>query len=69
MVRCTCVLVFRVRLLLQRQRVLEMADLELSEIAEEPEYLQKPNAHGNYNNAIQDSFDLSLHGDEAVDEP
>ncbi len=69
MVRCTCVLVFRVRLLLQRQRVLEMADLELSEIAEEPEYLQKPKDHCNYYNAIENSFDLALHGDKAVDEP
>jgi hypothetical protein len=46
-----------------------VTDAELREIAEEAEYLQKPEDHGNYNNAIENSFDLPLHGDKAVDEP
>ena len=43
--------------------------MELREIAEKSEYLEKPKDHSNYNNAIEDSFDLPLHGDKAVDEP
>jgi hypothetical protein len=46
-----------------------MTDAELREIVEEPKDLQKPKDYGNYDNTVEDSFDLSLHGDKAVDEP
>jgi hypothetical protein len=46
-----------------------VTDAELREIAEEAEYLEKPEDHGNYDNAVENSFDLPLHGDKAVDEP
>jgi hypothetical protein len=46
-----------------------MADAELSKICEQAEYLQEPKNHGNHHNGVQDSLDLTLHGDEAVHEP
>jgi hypothetical protein len=46
-----------------------MADVKLREIAEEPKYLQKPKNYSNHNNAVEDSLDLPLHGDKAVDKP
>jgi hypothetical protein len=46
-----------------------MADVKLREIVEEPKYLQKPNDHCDYYNCVEDSFDLTLHGDKAVDKP
>jgi hypothetical protein len=58
-----------VRFCLPGERLLRLADVVLGEIAEEPEYLQKPKDHCNYYNAIENSFDLALHGDKAVDEP
>jgi hypothetical protein len=42
---------------------------ELTEIRKEPKYSQKPQNHSNYYDGIQDSLNLALHGDEAVDKP
>jgi hypothetical protein len=46
-----------------------MADTKLRYVADEPEYLQEPNDYGDDYNGIEDSFDLPLHGDKAVDKP
>jgi len=41
----------------------------LGEVPKHPEDLQEPQNHGNHYDAVEDSFDLSLHGDEAVNQP
>jgi hypothetical protein len=46
-----------------------MADSELRDIVHEPIDLEKPNDHGNDYHGIEDSLDLSLHRNEAVDKP
>jgi hypothetical protein len=48
---------------------LSMPDVELGKVAVEAEYLQKPKNHDNHYNGIQDSLDLTLHGDVAVNQP
>jgi hypothetical protein len=59
----------RVRFCIAIERASSMADVKLREIVEEPEYLQKPKDDGNDYDGIEDSFDLSLHRDKAIDEP
>jgi len=59
----------RVRFCIPLVPALLMADAKLREVVDEPKYFQKPNDHGNYDNAIEDSFDLSLHRNETVDKP
>ena len=46
-----------------------MPDVELRDVVEEAEYLEKPQNDDYYNDAIQYSLDLTLHGYEAVDQP
>jgi hypothetical protein len=46
-----------------------MSHTELIKGVEETEYLEKPQNDDDYNNAIQNALDLTLHGDEAVDQP
>jgi hypothetical protein len=46
-----------------------MADVELGNVVHEPEYLQEPNNYRNHYNGIQDSLDLTLHGNEAIYQP
>jgi hypothetical protein len=46
-----------------------MADAELREVVKKIEDLQKPDDYRNYYNGIEDSLDLALHGDKAVDKP
>jgi hypothetical protein len=45
---------------------LSMSNTELRDVLEEAEYIQKPQDNGNHYNAIQDAFDLALHGDIAI---
>jgi hypothetical protein len=46
-----------------------MPDAELGKVLEKTEYLQEPENDDDHYNAIQDSLNLALHGDEAVDKP
>jgi hypothetical protein len=46
-----------------------MPDAELGEVPEKPKNFQEPQNHSNDNDAVQDCFDLALHGDEAIDQP
>src|SRR5580692_5704127 len=46
-----------------------MADAELGQVTKQSEYLQEPQNHGDHYNAVQDSLDLTLHGNEAVNQP
>ena len=46
-----------------------MPDAELIKVVEEAEYLEKPQDDDDYNDAIQDALDLTLHWDKAVDQP
>jgi hypothetical protein len=42
---------------------------KLGKVAKEPEYLEQPNNYNNHDYAVQDAFDLTLHGDEGVHKP
>jgi hypothetical protein len=44
-------------------------DPELGKVSEEAEDLKKPQNYGYHYHGIQDPFDLTLHGNEAVDKP
>jgi hypothetical protein len=46
-----------------------MADAELSEVVQQSEYLQQPDNDCNHYNSIENSLDLTLHGNEAVYKP
>jgi hypothetical protein len=46
-----------------------MADAELSDVIEQTKYLQKPDDYENNYDSIQDSLDLALHRDEAINKP
>jgi hypothetical protein len=46
-----------------------MPDTELRKVFEHAEYPQKPQNYGDHNDRVQDAFDLTLHGDETVDQP
>ena len=46
-----------------------MSHAELIKGVEEAEYLEKPQNDDDYNDAIQDTLDLTLHGDETVNQP
>ena len=46
-----------------------MSHAKLIKVVEEAEYLEKPQNDDDYNNAIQDALDLTLHGNEAVNQP
>jgi hypothetical protein len=46
-----------------------MSDAELGDVTEQSEYLQEPQNHGDHYNAVQDSLDLTLHGNETVNQP
>ena len=46
-----------------------MSHAELIKGVEEAEYLEKPQNDDDYNDAIQDTLDLTLHGDESFNQP
>ena len=46
-----------------------MPDTELIDVVEEAEYLEKPQNDDYYNDAIQYSLDLTLHGYVVVHQP
>jgi hypothetical protein len=46
-----------------------MSNMELREVVEKSDNLHEPQNHGNHYNAIQNGFDLTLHGYVAVDQP
>jgi hypothetical protein len=48
---------------------LSISDTELREIPKEAEDFQKPQNDGDYDYGVQDAFNLSLHGDEAIHQP
>jgi len=41
----------------------------IRQVAEKPEYLEKPNDKNDHNHKVEDSFDLVIHGDERIDNP
>jgi hypothetical protein len=43
-----------------------MAYTKLGKVSEEPERLHEPKNNDNYYNAVQDTLDLTLHGDVPV---
>jgi uncharacterized protein YaiE (UPF0345 family) len=45
------------------------ADAELMEVIEHPVKIRDPQDQNNDHQAVQDRFDLSLHGDEPVHNP
>jgi hypothetical protein len=42
---------------------------KLVKIGEKSKYPYEPQNYGNHHHGIQDSLDLALHGNEAVDKP
>jgi hypothetical protein len=46
-----------------------VTNMELRDVIEQIEYLQKPKNNGDYNHCVQDALDRSLHGNEAVNQP
>jgi hypothetical protein len=48
---------------------LSTPDAELMEVIEQPVEVRDPQDQNDDNQAIQDRFDLSLHGDESVHKP
>ena len=46
-----------------------VSNAKLSEVAEESKYSEEPEDKGNHHDGVQDTFDLALHWDVAVDQP
>jgi hypothetical protein len=46
-----------------------MPNTELVKIGEKPKYSYEPKNYRNHHDGIQDSLDLALHRNEAVDKP
>ena len=46
-----------------------MPDAELVNVVEEAEYFEKPQDDDYYDDTIQNSLDLTLHGNETVHQP
>jgi hypothetical protein len=45
-----------------------LSDIDVFQIAENSENIQKPDDNNNYSNGIQDTFDFPVHRDIIIDE-
>ena len=43
--------------------------MNVRQVTEKPEYLEKPDYNHNHDNNVYDCLDLMVHGDVRIDEP
>jgi hypothetical protein len=46
-----------------------LTDAELGKVVKQSEDFDEPYDQNNHHNAVKDSLNLTLHGDEAIDQP
>jgi hypothetical protein len=51
------------------RRTSPFSDVNIGKVMKQPENIQEPQDDGDDYDAVQDGFDRSLHGDEAIHQP